>query len=83
MTSCQAAAVLQWAVVVAAIASGLLWIKAARIRVRPTGGTLDGPPKDVVLAYNAQSRWNAYAAYASATAALGQALVTALGSGCH
>lgn len=56
-----------------AILSGFCWIKAARARVFWGGlNTYGGPAKSTIMEINSQSKWNAYAAWLAASAAIAQ-----------
>jgi hypothetical protein len=61
---------------IAAGASAVYWIKAARVRVI-WAYTLNGPPESTVSELNKQSRWNSWAAW-WASAAAGAQVVASL-----
>ena len=58
--------------------SGVCWIMAARIIVRPMGGVIGPPPWAAVEKANNQARWNTWAARFAAAASIAQAVAIPL-----
>ena len=58
--------------------SGVCWIMAARIIVRPMGGVIGPPPSMFVKKANNQAWWNSRAAWFASGAAFAQAVAIML-----
>jgi hypothetical protein len=60
------------------VISGVSWIMAARIIVRPMGGVIGPPPRAAVENANNQAWWNSLAAGFAAAASIAQAVAIPL-----
>jgi hypothetical protein len=70
--------VLGWVSALAALASGVCWIKAAWVETPLPMAYLSGPPKNVTDNVRHQSWWNGIAAWFAAGAALAQSAALTL-----
>jgi hypothetical protein len=75
MSSISPATIFNVASAIAAGASALCWIKAARVRVVWLQ-TINGPARETVIEINKQSWWNSKAAWCASAAASAQVIAS-------